>query len=79
MQIAMIGAGTMGATMARRLRVAGHDVVTPVLVLASAVFSRFESRDAGDDAGKVLSAMRSEFGGHRDGCAESAPATEDQS
>jgi 6-phosphogluconate dehydrogenase len=37
---------------------------TPAPVLASALFSRFSSRGEGDFAGKVLSAMRKEFGGH---------------
>jgi 6-phosphogluconate dehydrogenase len=36
----------------------------PAPVLASALFSRFSSRGEGDFAGKVLSAMRKEFGGH---------------
>jgi 6-phosphogluconate dehydrogenase len=36
----------------------------PAPVLASALFSRFASRGEGDFAGKVLSAMRKEFGGH---------------
>ncbi|MGH2722223.1 MAG: phosphogluconate dehydrogenase (NAD(+)-dependent, decarboxylating) [Actinomycetota bacterium] len=37
---------------------------TPAPVLASALFARFSSRGGGDFAGKVLSAMRKEFGGH---------------
>jgi 6-phosphogluconate dehydrogenase len=37
---------------------------TPVPVLASALFSRFASRDEDDFANRVLSAMRDAFGGH---------------
>jgi 6-phosphogluconate dehydrogenase len=33
-------------------------------VLTSSLFSRFDSRDRDRFANKVLSAMRSEFGGH---------------
>jgi 6-phosphogluconate dehydrogenase len=36
----------------------------PVPVLATALFARFGSRGADDFANRVLSAMRSEFGGH---------------
>jgi 6-phosphogluconate dehydrogenase len=36
----------------------------PAPVLATALFSRFDSRDRDRFANKVLSAMRSEFGGH---------------
>ena len=36
----------------------------PAPVLSSALFQRFSSRGEGDFAGKVLSAMRFEFGGH---------------
>lgn len=57
---------------------AAIDVAAPTPVLASAVFSRFESRGAGEFAGKVLSAMRSEFGGHGEGRAD-AEAPEDRS
>jgi 6-phosphogluconate dehydrogenase len=46
---------------------AAIDVAAPTPVLASAVFSRFESRGGGEFAGKVLSAMRNEFGGHAEG------------
>ena len=33
-------------------------------VIAASLYERFESRDMGAFTGKVLSAMRSEFGGH---------------
>jgi 6-phosphogluconate dehydrogenase len=36
----------------------------PAPVLGAALFERFSSRDAGDFANKLLSAMRFEFGGH---------------
>ncbi len=39
---------------------------TPVPVLAAALFSRFSSRGEADYADKLLSAMRFEFGGHRE-------------
>jgi 6-phosphogluconate dehydrogenase len=39
----------------------------PVPVLADALFARFASRGEGDFAGRVLSALRFEFGGHREG------------
>ncbi len=45
---------------------AAIDVAAPVPVLSAALFSRFESRGQADFAGKVLSAMRKEFGGHHE-------------
>lgn len=39
---------------------------TPVPTIADALFSRFSSRDNADFGNKVLSAMRSEFGGHHE-------------
>jgi 6-phosphogluconate dehydrogenase len=36
----------------------------PAPVLTTALYERFSSRDLGDFAGKALSAMRKEFGGH---------------
>ena len=36
----------------------------PASVITAALYERFESRDLGDFADKILSAMRSEFGGH---------------
>lgn len=39
---------------------------TPVPVLTTAVFSRFDSRGEGEFAGKILSAMRFGFGGHHE-------------
>jgi len=43
---------------------AAVDEGVPAPVLATALFARFTSRGEGDFAGKVLSAMRKEFGGH---------------
>ena len=39
---------------------------TPVPTIADALFSRFASRDNAEFGNKVLSAMRSEFGGHHE-------------
>ena len=47
------------------------EVGVPTPVLASALFQRFSSRGEGEFAGKLLSAMRNEFGGH----AEKGPKT----
>jgi 6-phosphogluconate dehydrogenase len=38
----------------------------PVQVLSAALYARFRSREKSDFADKVLSAMRKEFGGHRE-------------
>jgi len=38
----------------------------PAPVLSAALFERFESREAGEFAGKLLSALRFEFGGHEE-------------
>jgi 6-phosphogluconate dehydrogenase len=40
------------------------DAGVPVPVLATALFARFSSRNHGDFANRLLSAMRQEFGGH---------------
>ena len=45
---------------------AAIDQGVPTPVLASALFQRFTSRDHGDYADRVLSAMRMQFGGHDD-------------
>ena len=45
---------------------AAIDESVPAPVLATALFSRFASRGEGDFAGKVLSAMRLQFGGHNE-------------
>ncbi len=45
---------------------AAVDVSVPVPVLATALFSRFASRGEDDFANRLLSAMRAEFGGHRE-------------
>jgi 6-phosphogluconate dehydrogenase len=44
--------------------IAAIDSSTPTPVLTAALFERFASRGEADFAGKVLSAMRSRFGGH---------------
>jgi 6-phosphogluconate dehydrogenase len=43
---------------------AAVDLGVPAHTLAAALFERFESRGHGEFAGKILSAMRKEFGGH---------------
>lgn len=43
---------------------AAVDEGVPASVIAASLYERFESRDAGEFTGKVLSALRSEFGGH---------------
>jgi len=43
---------------------AAIDEAVPVPILSAALFERFSSRGEADFAGKVLSAMRQEFGGH---------------
>ncbi len=45
---------------------AAIDESVPVPVLSAALFQRFSSRDEGDFANKVLSAMRAGFGGHKE-------------
>jgi len=43
---------------------AAIDLGVPAAVITSALYERFESRGLGEFTNKVLSAMRSEFGGH---------------
>jgi len=43
---------------------AAIDTGVPTPVLTAALYERFSSRDAGDFANRMLSAMRAEFGGH---------------
>ena len=43
---------------------AAVDEGVPASVIAASLYERFESRDNGEFTGKILSAMRSEFGGH---------------
>ena len=45
---------------------AAIDEAVPAPVITAALFSRFSSRGQGDFAGKLLSAMRYEFGGHHE-------------
>ena len=51
---------------------AAIDEGVPVPTLSSALWDRFYSRERGDVAHKVLSAMRSQFGGHHEVKAEQA-------
>jgi 6-phosphogluconate dehydrogenase len=44
--------------------IASVDEGVPTPVITASLFERFESRGLGDFADKILSAMRSEFGGH---------------
>ena len=43
---------------------AAVDEGVPAPVITMALYERFESRGLGEFTGKILSAMRSEFGGH---------------
>ena len=43
---------------------AAIDLGVPAAVITSALYTRFQSRGLGDFANRILSAMRSEFGGH---------------
>ncbi|HEV8564089.1 MAG TPA: decarboxylating 6-phosphogluconate dehydrogenase [Actinomycetota bacterium] len=45
---------------------AAVDEGVPVHVLSAALFERFESRDEADFANRLLSALRQQFGGHRE-------------
>ena len=45
---------------------AAIDESVPAPVLSTALYERFSSRGEGDFAGKVLSALRFEFGGHHE-------------
>jgi 6-phosphogluconate dehydrogenase len=42
------------------------EVGVPVPVLSAALFQRFSSRGEADFANKILSAMRFQFGGHKE-------------
>jgi 6-phosphogluconate dehydrogenase len=46
--------------------IAAIDEGVPAYVLTNSLFERFESRGEGDYAGKIMSAMRMEFGGHHE-------------
>jgi 6-phosphogluconate dehydrogenase len=45
---------------------AAIDMAVPMPVLAAALFARFSSRGEEDFANRLLSAMRAQFGGHRE-------------
>jgi 6-phosphogluconate dehydrogenase len=49
---------------------AAVDEGVPAVVITTSLFERFESRQMGEYTGKILSAMRSQFGGHAE---KSAP------
>jgi 6-phosphogluconate dehydrogenase len=51
---------------------AGVDEGVPAHVITAALYERFSSRGNADYAGKVLSAMRKEFGGHQEKAADGA-------
>jgi 6-phosphogluconate dehydrogenase len=44
--------------------IAAIDTGTPAPVLSAALFDRFSSRQEGEFAHRILSAMRHQFGGH---------------
>ena len=46
--------------------IAAIDEGVPAYILTNSLFERFESRREGDFAGKIMSAMRMEFGGHHE-------------
>ena len=46
--------------------IAAIDEGVPAYILTNSLFERFESRGEGDYAGKIMSAMRKEFGGHHE-------------
>ena len=46
---------------------AAIDEAVPAPVITASLYERFESRGLGEFTGKILSAMRSEFGGHAEG------------
>lgn len=73
MQLGMIGLGRMGANMVRPPQAAIEEAV-PADVLATALFTRFRSRQEHTFAEKVLSAMRYQFGEHTE-----PPPTENSS
>jgi 6-phosphogluconate dehydrogenase (decarboxylating) len=75
MRLGVIGLGRMGANIVRRLIRNGHECVVfnrssekvKQLVTEGAIaalYQRFSSRGEDEFAGKILSAMRFQFGGH---------------
>jgi hypothetical protein len=56
---------------------AAVDEGVPASVIAASLYERFESRDMGEFTGKVLSALRSEFGGHAEKKARGFPMSKD--
>jgi len=52
---------------------AAIDSITPAPVLAAALFQRFSSRGEGNFADRLLSAMRHQFGGHKESPAGGKP------
>src|ERR1700733_15362816 len=49
---------------ARWTVLAAVDEGVPIPVITTSLYERFESRQLGEFTGKILSAMRSQFGGH---------------
>jgi 6-phosphogluconate dehydrogenase len=56
---------------------AAIDVGVPAAVITSALYERFQSRGNGDFTNKILSAMRSEFGGHAEKPGQQPPQHQD--
>jgi len=63
---------------------AAIDLGVPAAVITAALYERFESRGLGQFTGKILSAMRAEFGGHAEkpdtvpgGAAETASTSQE--
>src|SRR5687768_11741015 len=57
---------------------AAIDSATPAPMLAAALFQRFSSRGEGNFSDRLLSAMRHEFGGHREPAAEKPNRSEER-
>ena len=70
MELGMIGLGRMGTNMVRRLRRAGHQCVVydlePEAVQALVKEGAVGTKSLEDFADKLLSALRYEFGGHKE-------------
>jgi 6-phosphogluconate dehydrogenase len=62
MDVAMVGLGRMGGNTALRPQAIAHSV--PMPAISAALFTRFRSRQQDTFSGKVLAALRNEFGGH---------------
>jgi 6-phosphogluconate dehydrogenase len=58
---------------------AAIDLGVPAAVITSALYTRFQSRGLGEFGNRILSAMRSEFGGHAEKPSEQSPVAEGSS